>query len=115
MGKWKELSKRCDVSFNSPPSSFLSLQSLKSVKFNPLTNIRAGPRSLTNINVLAPVMRLMAREVQQEEEEEEVVVVVVVMQEPWSPPPRPTDHLNITELPHKKITESFMPAVGRLY
>ena len=31
----------------------------------------------------------------------------------WLPPPPLTDHLNITELPHKKITESFTLGLGR--
>ena len=86
------------------------------VKFNPLTNMRAGngfsslTPSWTNINILAPVMRWMARE--QEEQEEEVLEG---RPDPWWLPPRPTDPLNITELPHKKITESFTPGVGRSY
>ena len=55
------------------------------VKFNPLTNMRAGngfsslTPSWTNINILAPVMRLMVRQVEEGEEVEEVVVVVEVV------------------------------------
>ena len=47
------------------------------VKFNPLTNMRAGDcftsltRSRTNINILAPVMRLMVREEEGGEEKQE--------------------------------------------